>query len=292
MKINKIMSGILLCVLLTSAQLVVSSGRSNSAGDVFPTNGVHNNFGCDPAESCIAKRKPGEPSDPVYPQWWISDWTMYRVKSNYKKNPPPYTSPPSTLSSKDYTVSYGTSYYDATFIPVDGDGSGAMMEHYENYCLPIFPIKNNSYSCSFISLGNKAYFLTYKKNRPGGMPACCLFSPLNHPPRKDFIKHLPYDLKRSQQLNGETQAYSLRTGPSDSILFGYAFYKDSAPDAYNMPPYRHPQSFFFSGNEDVAKAPIVSQNYSSFRMEKPEAKYTWERVRKMCPAKPVNCQLF
>lgn len=60
----------------------------------------------------------------------ISDWTMYRVMNNYEKNPPPYSNPPSTLTPADYTVSKGTSYYDTGYIPADGDGFGAMMEHY------------------------------------------------------------------------------------------------------------------------------------------------------------------
>ncbi|MGO4612171.1 hypothetical protein AB4142_38125, partial [Variovorax sp. 2RAF20] len=78
----------------------------------------------------------------------------------------------------------------------------------EKYCLPIFPIKNNNYTCSFVSLGNKAYFLTYPQDRPKDMPACCMFSPMNHPPRQDFIKHLPYSAARSQNLNGSVQAYA------------------------------------------------------------------------------------
>ncbi len=101
-----------------------------------------------------------------------------------------------------------------------------MMEHYEKYCLPIFPIKNNNYTCSFVSLGNKAYFLTYPQDRPKDMPACCMFSPMNHPPRQDFIQHLPYSAERSQNLNASVQAYALDLqSPQGPILFGYAFYK-------------------------------------------------------------------
>ncbi len=261
----------------------------------YDTGGVHNDKGCVPASKCIYARQPGQPSDPLYPAWWSSAWTMYRVFNNYEKFPPPYSSPPQGLMPGDYQVSYGATYYDSSYVPADHDGTGAMMEHYEKYCLPIFPTANN-YSCSFISLGNKAYFITYA-DRPPGMPVCCQFSLHNHPPLRDFIKHLPYNAGESAHLGGTIQAYSMRP---EGILFGYAFYKDPAPDTYDpkATPYRHPQSFYFAGDPgypqpgDPPNAPIVSQNYTSFRMEKPDPAKTWDQVAQMCPAKPGWCCLF
>jgi hypothetical protein len=173
----------------------------------YYTRGVHNDVGCDPPERCIAKRAPGQPSDPLYPAYWTSEWTMYRVFDGYKEHPPPYGSPPSGLEPSDYEVSYGASYYDSEYIPADKDGSGAMMEHYVDRCLPIFP-GSNHYTCSFVSLGNKAYFLRYE-NITADTPACCQFSLDNHPPRRDFIKHLPYDAKQSAHLGNTLQAYSI-----------------------------------------------------------------------------------
>lgn len=49
-----------------------------------------------------------------------------------------------------------------------------MMEFYDKRCLPIFPM-SNYFTCAFISLGDKAYFLTYA-DRPEKMPPCCRFS--------------------------------------------------------------------------------------------------------------------
>lgn len=260
----------------------------------YPTHGVHSNYLCFKLNNhCIAPRNEGDPSDPLFPSQWISDWTMFRVMTNYEDNPPPYTNPPSTLAPSDYTVSYGTTYYDATYIPADGDGSGAMMEHYDSYCLPIFPIADNNYSCSFISLGNKAYFLTYD-DRPDDMPPICLFSPLNHPPRQDFIKHLDYSSELSQQLNGSIQAYVWQSmldqgGP----LFGYAFNSEASPDTHSPVWYRHPQSFFFSGDTTKANAPIVSQNYTSFRAETPDPRVTWDQVTSLWPQGDMpECHLF
>ena len=269
--------------------------QDEETDNIYFTNGVHNDLNCNNKNNfCIAKRNEGEPSNPIYPEWWISDWIMFRVFKNYKENFPPYTNPPSSLSPSDYTVSYGTSFYDSTYVPKDGDGKGAMMEHYDQYCLPIFPLENNNYTCSFISLGNKAYFLTYEENRPKDMPECCLFSPQNHPPRRDFIKHLPYSVKRSQLLNASIQAYALEVGPpSNPILFGYAFNAQPSPDSFSGEFYRHPQSFYFSGDTLKANAPIVSQNYTSFRKQKPLAEETWDKVGAMCSAKPLpKCKLF
>jgi hypothetical protein len=266
------------------------SGAVPLSRAVYFTSGVHNNAGCNASNgNCIAKRADSDPSDPFFPAYWTSEWTMYRVMRNYQRNPPPYSDPPSTLSPSDYTVSRGTSYYDSTYIPADGDGFGAMMEHYEKYCLPIFPIKDNNYSCSFVSLGNKAYFLTYPQDRPKDMPACCMFSPMNHPPRQDFVKHLPYSPARSQHLGGSVQAYALDlASPQGPILFGFAFYKTAS----GHPPFRPPQSFYFSGDASIANAPIVSQNYRGFRRVQPDPRQTWAQVAAMCPSNPPPCQLF
>ncbi len=281
-----------LVIIAASASLVIGAARAQTPDSLhtYYTGGVHNDKDCLPPSKCVYPRKPGEPSNPLYPKWWTSAWTMYRVFKDYDKFPPPYANPPQGLTPDDYQVSYGATYYDSTYVPVDRDGTGAMMEHYDKYCLPIFPMANN-YSCSFISLGNKAYFITYA-DRPKGMPACCQFSLHNHPPRTDFIKHLPYNAGESTHLGGTIQAYSMR--PS-GILFGYAFYKAPTSDG-NDPkatPYRHPQSFYFAGDpDDPPNAPIVSQNYTSFRMEKPDPAKTWDEVAKMCPAKPGWCCLF
>lgn len=269
------------------------AGQGSNA--VYFSMGVHNTLGCNAANNhCVAKRAASDPSDPSFPSMWVSDWIMYRVTNDsYKASPPPYSSPPSTLKPTDYQTSRGTSYYDSTYVPADGDGSGAMMEHYERYCLPIFPIKDNNYTCSFVSLGNKAYFLTYPQDRPKDMPACCLFSPQNHPPRQDFVKHLPYSPARSAHLDGSVQAYAVDVdSPGGPILFGYAFYKRATSDQPGQPPFRHPQSFYFSGDASIANAPIVSQNYVSFRVVKPDPAQTWAQVAKMCPANPPDCQLF
>lgn len=270
-------------------------------GAVYNTYGVHNPPNVSPCANpnCVYARGPGEPPDPLYPPFWQSRWTMYRVFNNYADHMPPYNGapPPPLQAGRDYQVSYGATYYDSTWRGPSGEG--AMMEHYEHYCLPIFPIPNN-YTCSFISLGNTAFFVTYEADRPAGMPPVCLFSPINHPPRRDFISHLPYAAGDSQQLGGGAQGYSfwvdaatgrpVQTGASpnqtpNAIMFGYAF----APVNGQM----QPQSFYFSGYPfPPANAPVVSQNYTNWAPTRPNPAQTWDQVAGLDPATLPACQLF
>jgi hypothetical protein len=292
-------AGLLIAIAAASALAERAERRLPVADDPagrhsYFTGGVHNDVECAPPAKCVYPRKPGEPQkDPQYPAFWTSDWTMYRVFQKYKEFPPPYASPPAGLTPADYQVSYGATYYDATYVAPDSGGQGAMMEYYDKYCLPIFP-GSNQFSCAFVSLGDKAYFLRYD-DRPVGAPACCQFSLDNHPPRRDFIKHLPYSAAQSAHLGGTIQAYSVTVGADPPILFGYAFDKQARPDAFDRAAaaYQHPQSFFFSGQPtSPPDAPIVSQNYTSFRMERPDPAKTWDQVTRTCSPEPVWCCLF
>ena len=272
---------------------------TTSGPAIYPTFGVHNPPQYSPcpksAVDCLNQRTEGEPSDPLYPQQWMSHWNMYRVFDGYKKNPPPYTDPPSRLKPSQYEHSEGWTAYDSTYRADHYPDSGAMIEYYKKRCLPIFPIPNN-YTCAFISLGKTAYFLTFDEDRPAGMPPCCLFSRENHPPRRDFVKHLPYSKDDSGRVK-DIQAYSLTTpGPgNEPILFEYAFEKayradKKAPEAGS---YRHPFAFYFSGStEDPPNAPIVTQNYTDFSAIKPDPARTWDLVAKMCRGKIPDCELF
>ncbi len=281
----------------------------------YPTYGVHNPPECSPCQSpdCLYARGPGEPSDPIYPLYWSAKWTMYRVFRNYEHHSPPYDGPPPPPLKEgvDYQVSYGVTYYDSTWRGPNGE-EGAMMEHYEDWSLPIFPMSNH-FTSSFISLGDLAYFLTYDKDRPAGMPPVCMFSDLNHPPRRDFIKHLPYSKGDSDRLGGRVQGYSFWTNPDpkqppiqvgaspdrtadQAVLFGYAFRSEWAPDSHDKSaaPYRHPHSFYFSGYPlDPPNAPMVSQYFTEFAMIRPDPALTWDLVAKFAGGKPIpSCNLF
>ena len=296
------------------AALGISSvcAQAQQPENVYPTYGVHNPANDSPCANpdCVYVRQPGEPTDPQYPPFWSSEWNMYSVSKGYAENPPPYDGapPPALKRGVDYEVSRGATYYDSTWRGLSGEG--AMMEHYEKRCIPIFPISNH-YTCSFISLGDVAFFVTYE-DRPSWMPRVCLFSPVNHPPTLDFIKHLPYSSGDSARLGNKVQGYSfwidpqnggkpVQTGVSPDrtkdklIMFGYAFMSKPEPDSADpsAQPYRHPQSFYFSGVPDPpVNAAIVSQNYTNFAMVKPDPKKTWDLVSGLDPKTLPPCQLF
>lgn len=309
------LAGVASAVLLASAKEVARPTAVSATASqpvIYPTYGVHNPPNQSPCTypDCVYKRGPGEPSDPHYPVYWTSHWDMYRVFRQYQQYPPPYDGkPPSPLKDGvDYQTSHGATYYDSLWS--GRAGRGAMMEHYEKYCLPIFPIPNN-FTCSFISLGDIAYFVTYPSDRPKGMPPVCLFSDVNHPPRQDFIIHLPYSRADSERLHGRIQGYSFwvsgKTGKpiqvgvspdrtaEKAIMFGYAFWSTSTDDRAGTAQvsYRHPQSFYFSGYPGTPpNAPIVSQNYTDFAMTKPDPKQTWDQVAGLDPSSLPRCQLF
>ncbi len=294
--------------------VILQPATADPPADVYATYGVHNPPSDSPCAepTCAYTRKAGEPTDPRYPDYWTSHWTMYRISNStlLAKYAPPYDgAPPKELKpGVDYEISYGETFYDSTWRGPSGEG--AMMEHYETRCLPIFPISNH-FTCSFISLGDIAFFVTYDEDRPSGMPPVCLFSPLNHPPRPDFISHLPYSAGDSAQLGDRVQGYSFWIDPqsgkpiqagvqlappnNSAILFGYAFMSEPTPDRIDRAarPYRHPQSFYFSGYPLApANAPMVSQNYTDFAMIRPDPKTTWDTVGKLDPMSLPPCQLF
>lgn len=314
-----------MAIIAAGFGLAAPAARADD-GDIYSTYGAHNppdKSNCQNPKTCVYRRSKGEPSNPRWPAYWTSSWNMYRVYEGFQQHPPPYDGKPPAGTT--YEESRGTTYYDSTIRTPHG--RGAMEEHYEKKCLPIFPMENN-YSCSFISLGPIAFFVTYD-DRPKDMPKVCLFSPLNHPPARDFIKHLPYSLADSMRTNPDgkgkprLQGYSfwmdpaskptgkiMQTGVSPDrtadgyIMFGYGFYAQPTPDAVDRKakPYRHPHSFYFSGFPGFPPgsgaqpqqyfAPIVSQNYTDFAMRKPNRAETWDQVWNLDYKTLPKCQLF
>lgn len=289
-------------LLVAASAMALPSLSAPAMAQVYATYGAHNPPEASPCqvENCVYPRPPGAPSDPLWPEYWQSDWTMYRVYEGYADNPPPYADQPP--AGTEYQTSYGATYYDSTWR--SGSGEGAMMESYDDYCLPIFPLEN-AYSCKFISLGNTAYFVA-GDGRPGWVPEVCLFSPMNHPPRRDFISHLPWSKGDSERLSQQAggvaaQAYSMwvsavngyvmqeGAAPDQTdhggILFGYGFMADADGQM-------QPQSFYFSGYPLApANAPIVSQNYTDFAATQPPPD-TWSQVAGLDPDTLPKCQLF
>lgn len=295
---------------------------AEDSGPVYQTYGAHNPPGAagdNPCATpdCVYPRAPGEPADPLWPEFWQSAWTMYRAHGPITPqgvawNPPPW--PTEAAIGSQFQKSSGSSYYDSTWRGPSGEGM--MVESYTDFCLPIFPIPNQ-FSCKFISLGDTAFFVAGEgPDRPAWMKdtPVCLFSPQNHPPRRDFVKHLPYSPSDSARIGPGGQAYSfwvcggpdgtctndgttyqsgqiMQTGASPDltaaggILFGYGFAKDASGAMV-------PQSFYFSGfPAPPANAPMVSQNYTGFRATRPDPSVYAEVASLDAASLPV-CQLF
>jgi hypothetical protein len=269
-----------------------------ATAQTYQTYGTHNPAGVSPCqvENCVYARKVGEPADPLWPAYWQSDWTMYRVYGDdADKYPPPYQGKPPKGAT--YQTSRGRTFYDSTWRGKSGEG--AMEERYDAYCLPIFPLDNH-YSCKFISLGDVTYFVA-GEGRPSWMPKLCLFSGHNHPPRRDFVSHLPYSMEDSARIGSGGQGYSfwinavngyvMQVGASPDltdkggILFGYGFQANTAGEVM-------PQSFYFSGYPYApANAPYVSQNYTNFSATQPSPD-TWSELAGVDPTTLPACQLF
>jgi hypothetical protein len=286
----------------TLALSILASGcamlATPAAAQVYQTYGTHNPPAASPCQTpdCVYPRGPSDPPNPVWPGYWQSGWTMYRVYGpDYAKYPPPYDGKPPKGAT--YQTSHGWTYYDSTWRGKSGEG--AMEERYDNYCLPIFKL-NNHYSCKFISLGDIAYFVA-GKGRPKWMPPVCLFSPLNHPPRPDFITHLPYSAEDSARIGKGGQGYSFWISAADGkvmqvgvtpdqtanggIMFGYGFRANAKGQVL-------PQSFYFSGFPfPPASAPYVSQNYVNFSATQP-SQDLWAEVAGLDPDTLPACQLF
>ena len=287
--------------LLGVISAIAVGSFSPVTAQTYRTYGAHNapeNSPCQ-VQTCVYPRAPGEPADPIWPEYWQSNWTMYRVHRNYDKYPPPYPGkPPAALKEGvDYQASRGASFYDSTWQSVSGQG--AMAENYDKFCLPIFPIENN-FSCKFISLGDMTYFVA-GEGRPDWMPRVCLFSPKNHPPARNFISHLPYSAADSRRLGRGGQAYSFWVNAADGhvmqvgaspdrtkdggILFGYGFRADKRGRIL-------PQSFYFSGYSLApANAPLATQIYEGFAATRP-APDTWKEVADLDIRALPPCQLF
>ena len=108
------------------------------------------------------------------------------------------------------------------------------------------------------------------------------------------VNALPPSLTHLSFIESFNQSIDFLPCSLTHLTLGYAFNQKPTPDSldYTAEPYRHPQSFYFSGDPGTPpNAPIVSQNYTNFRMEKPDSKM-WSEVAEMVPPNPESCCLF
>jgi hypothetical protein len=106
-------------IFLSSRSLLNRTGMAFMPVFVFvgahalaqPTYGVHNPPSDSPCTNsdCVYVREAGQPTDPRYPDYRSSNWTMYRVFNGYADNPPPCdrAPPPALKPGQDYEISKG-----------------------------------------------------------------------------------------------------------------------------------------------------------------------------------------
>ena len=82
-------------VLILALGLAVPRALAQQPANVYSTYGVHNPASDSPCanSSCVYVREPSQPTDPRYPDYWSSNWHMYRVFQGFAENPPPYEGP-------------------------------------------------------------------------------------------------------------------------------------------------------------------------------------------------------
>jgi hypothetical protein len=87
-------------VFMLALGLLAAPALAQQPDNVYPTYGVHNPPSDSPCANadCVYVRGLGEPTDLRYPDYWSSNWTMYRVFNGYVDHPPPYDrAPPRAL---------------------------------------------------------------------------------------------------------------------------------------------------------------------------------------------------
>lgn len=78
-------------VLAVALAIVSPRAIAQQPNNVYQTYGVHNPASDSPCANpnCVYVREPGQPTDPRYPDYWSSNWTMYRAFQGYAESPPP-----------------------------------------------------------------------------------------------------------------------------------------------------------------------------------------------------------
>lgn len=120
-----------------------------------------------------------------------------------------------------YMIGTGSTYYNFDH--------KAMLEVYDDFCVPIFgPLEDklNRFRCHFLNVNLASYLISLDESP---FPPCCVFgAQVFHPPEPDFLKHMVYN--SSGEIMGEpVNWWVLDSDPNDPAEpFGYGFYKKSS----------------------------------------------------------------
>ena len=116
---------------------------------------------------------------PSLPEFFIAEGVQYIS--------PAHTSPPfprDNIPFPPYSAGRMKSYYDWS--------QRAMVEHYLDACVPIFPqmSSNDQFECRFLNVNETSFLITYNDTRPVWMSPCCLFEKPFHPPERRFLEKI------------------------------------------------------------------------------------------------------
>lgn len=161
---------------------------------------------------------------PRLPLKFTMNWTIYY--NRFEQPIPPYNSAPPA----PYEIGRGYSYYDF-WLP-------GMIEHFDDFCLPIFSADFH-WPCTFFNRLNVAYLLS-----PSWAPygPCCVYRKPWWPPAPDFLKVVPYN--RTEVYHDKIVDWYVLTGKNPAP-FGYGFYWDKIKNSQ----VKIPAAFWFRGNQ-------------------------------------------
>eukprot|EP00757_Euglenozoa_sp_SAG-D1_P023649 gene23649-9852_t len=195
---------------------------------------------------------------PLLPEFFVMNGIQYLSSENVH---PPY--PHDNVPDPPYTAGRMKTFYDWS--------KRAMIEHYLDECVPIFPQMASGdpgFECMFLNVNETSFLITYKATRPKWMPPCCVFGKPFHPPTRNFL----------ESVNKTTLSHTSVVNGKESVWWRVDIEPPTGPFyyAWNL-PLRNGKSesqvyatFDFPGIRSW-----VTQNFFNVTLEQPPAE-TWK----------------
>ncbi len=189
---------------------------------------------------------------PIWPNYFTYQWTLAHVYDDIQL--PPH----STIPIFNTTIGRGRTCY--------GWSLPAMIEYYDDICIPNFESTSNNFTSNFLNVNGTA-FLVVPDPRATGRPPCCIFGKPWNPPAPDFLQKAA-----GVKYNG-TGAFYIRPvfwwvldDPEDPAgPVGYSFFQDTCSSSSITPNLTcTPSQFFFRGTTGFA-----SQLFDNYKVKKP-----------------------
>ena len=198
-----------------------------------------------------SKQSIKEPQRPLLAPHFTMKWRI--VASTNDNSSIPLDWHPLPPKNVKYMLGTGTTYYDWS--------QKAMLEVYDDYCVPIFgPLtdKINQFRCNFLNVNLTSYLISLD---PSPFPKCCVFGEqVFHPPEPTFLNNMFYN--SSAALFGKpVDWWVLDTDQNDPAEpFGYGFYPKDQVSGYQTPA-----AFWFRTVDGFS-----IQYFKDFEVKKPD----------------------